>query len=140
LAGAGIDQDSDIPMKGPSDDTESVPSPAVYYNLAVKHKAVYQLIFKLWRWLKEQKRKVPLGAVESISDIESRLPPLRGGDANINNYATELGNVEEQLNAFYNTDMSVKKHQWGARKVLDVEFAIITHRLLKMVGGAAGRP
>ncbi|KAF9183244.1 hypothetical protein BGZ51_004166 [Haplosporangium sp. Z 767] len=36
--------------------------------------------------------------------------------------------------------MSVKKHQWDARKALDVEFAIITNRLLKMVGEAAGRP
>ncbi|KAG0244082.1 hypothetical protein BG011_003042, partial [Mortierella polycephala] len=51
------DQDGDTPTKGPSDDTRSAPSPAVYYSLAVKQKAVYQPIFKYRHWLEEQKRQ-----------------------------------------------------------------------------------
>ncbi|KAF9179699.1 hypothetical protein BGZ51_006727, partial [Haplosporangium sp. Z 767] len=51
------DQDGDAPTGEPSDTMKSVPRPAVYYNMAVKQKAVYQPIFKLRRWLEEQKRK-----------------------------------------------------------------------------------
>ncbi|KAF9182244.1 hypothetical protein BGZ50_005051 [Haplosporangium sp. Z 11] len=120
------DQDGDAPTEEPSGTMKSDPRPAIYYNLALKRKAVYQPIFKL--------------RPESISDIKSRLPPLRGDDANITNYVTELGSAKEQLDAFYNTDMSVKKHRWDARKAFDAEFAIITDCLLKMVGGAAGWP
>jgi hypothetical protein len=82
---------------------------------------------------------VPSGVTESISDIESRLPPLRGDDANFTNYVSEVGNVKERLDGLYNTDLSVKKHQWDARKALDAEFAIITNRLLHIVGGTTGR-
>ena len=133
------DQGRDTPTKGPSDDTKSAPSPTVYYNLAVKQKAVYQPVFKCRRWLEERKRMAPPGVTEPISDIESRLPPLCGDDANFTNYVREVGNVKERLDRFYNTDLSVKKYQWDAREALDAEFTIITNRLFHMVGGATGR-
>ncbi|KAI7829569.1 hypothetical protein BC939DRAFT_500057 [Gamsiella multidivaricata] len=102
-------------------------------------KAVYQPIFNYRRWLGECKRMVLPGAIESISDIESRLPPLCGDDANFAKYVTELGNAKMQLDSFYNHSTAVKKHQWGARKARKAEYAIITNRLLKMVGGVTGR-
>ncbi|KAF9181004.1 hypothetical protein BGZ51_005766 [Haplosporangium sp. Z 767] len=105
------DLDGDTPMEEPSDAME----------------------------LKRSKRMVPPGVTESISDIESRLPPLCGEDTSFTNYAKEVKNVKETLDGFYNADLSVERHQWDVRKTLDSEFAIITNRLLHMVGGAAGK-
>ncbi|KAF9948250.1 hypothetical protein BGZ65_008207, partial [Modicella reniformis] len=48
----------------------------------------------------------------------------------------ELAQMKGRLDDFYNNDLSVKKHLWDSRKAADAEFAIITNRLLKMVGGS----
>ncbi|KAF8949579.1 hypothetical protein BGZ46_005088 [Entomortierella lignicola] len=54
----------------------SSPSVSVFYNLAVKQKAVSQPTLKHRHWMEEQKSTIPLGALESVSDIETNLPPL----------------------------------------------------------------
>ena len=111
----------------------------VFYNLAINSKAVYQPMLKFRRWMEERKRSIPPGAEESISDIESRLPALRGKDANVEQFVTALEGVKERLDHFYNGDRSFKKHRWDAKKAMEAEFNIITDRLLNMVGGSLGR-
>ncbi|KAF9159008.1 hypothetical protein BGX21_003433, partial [Mortierella sp. AD011] len=113
--------------------------PAVYRNLAVKQKAVYQPILKFRRWFQNKKNEIPAGSTGSISNIESNLPPLRGESASFESYYSELQKVEGELNAFYNGSMLFKKHQWDANKAHKAEYAIITDRLLKLIGGSIGR-
>ncbi|KAG0367474.1 hypothetical protein BGZ54_003818 [Gamsiella multidivaricata] len=134
LKKAQRDQDGGIVAKEPCNDTKPVPGLATYYNLAAAQKAVYQPILKYRRWLEECKRIVLPGATESISDIESGLPPLCGDDAIFAKYVTELGNAKEQSHSFYNHSMVVKKHRWDAKEAQEAEYAIIMNCLLKMVG------
>jgi len=96
-------------------------------------------MLKFRRWMEERKRSIPPGAEESISDIESRLPALRGKDANVEQFVTALEGVKERLDHFYNGYRSFKKHRWDAKKAMEAEFNIITDRLLNMVGGSLGR-
>ncbi|KAG0074672.1 hypothetical protein BGZ93_004413, partial [Podila epicladia] len=116
----------------------SVPIPAlatsIFHNLVAKQKAVYQSTLKLRRWTEEQKRIVAPGTEKSISTIECRLPALRGEDRSIYNYVKDLELVQDRLETFYNGDY--KRHAWDAKKALEAEFAVITNRLLKIVGGS----
>ncbi|KAG0010370.1 hypothetical protein BGZ80_001543 [Entomortierella chlamydospora] len=115
----------------------SVSNPAICYNLAVNQKADYQPTFKCRRWLDEKKRIVPLGEEGSISDTENRLPPLRGDGARFETCIKEFEQVQKRFDGFYNSDnMLVKKHQRDAQKAHDAKFAVITYRLLHMVGGS----
>ncbi|KAF9920167.1 hypothetical protein FBU30_010048, partial [Linnemannia zychae] len=124
----------------PENDTEETPGgKQIFYNLAIKSKAVYQPILKYRRWLEARKRVVPPGVEESISDIESKLPALRGKDGNVEQYVTALNVVKKRLDEFYDGDKSFRKHVWDARKAKEAEFNIITDRLLNMVGGSLGR-
>ncbi|KAF9175350.1 hypothetical protein BGX21_010073, partial [Mortierella sp. AD011] len=121
-----------------NESSTSVPNPAIYYNLAVKQKAVYQPTFKCHRRLQE-KKIVSLGVEESISNIESRLPLHRRDGTRFETYIKEFEQVLKQFDGFYNSDdMLVKKHQQGTPKARDVGFAIITDRL-HMVEGSIGR-
>ena len=69
------------------------PQPDVFFNLAVNQKAVRQPTFRHRKWLEEQKSMIPAGSSDSISDIESNMPPLRGKDANISKYLAEVERV-----------------------------------------------
>ncbi|KAF9403002.1 hypothetical protein BGX21_007611 [Mortierella sp. AD011] len=111
----------------------------VYRILAAKQKAVYQPILKFRRWFQNKKNEIPAGATDSISNIESNLPPLRGEGTSFESYYSELQKVQGELNAFYNGSMLFKKHQWDSNKAHKAEYAIITDRLLKLIGGSIGR-
>ena len=79
--------------------TES--EPAIFMNLSVNQKAVYQPTFRFRRWLESQKVAVPDGKIESMANIETRLPPLRGPSSNMFRYVDELKKVEARLLDFY---------------------------------------
>ncbi|KAF9997128.1 hypothetical protein BGZ80_006214, partial [Entomortierella chlamydospora] len=112
---------------------------SVFYNLAVKQKAVSQPTLKHRRWMEEQKSTTPLGALESVSDIETNLPPLRGEGTSYTGYVKELERVTQQLDDFYNgNNMRFKRHGWDARRARDAEFKVIANRLFKLVGGSIG--
>ncbi|KAF8939477.1 hypothetical protein BGZ58_009651, partial [Dissophora ornata] len=57
------------------------------------------------------------GVRRERADMESGLPPLRGQQGSIIKY---------------------KMHSWNARKTKEAEYAVITDRLFKMVGGSVG--
>ncbi|KAF8933292.1 hypothetical protein EDD21DRAFT_351669 [Dissophora ornata] len=75
---------------------------AIRHNLTVNQKAVLQPLFWFRRWLEDEKQAIPDNQSESITDIESRLPPLRGQGSGIINYVKELERVEDRLLDFYN--------------------------------------
>ncbi|KAF9117406.1 hypothetical protein BGX30_005523, partial [Mortierella sp. GBA39] len=89
---------------------EMSPRP-VYFNLAVKSKAVHQPMFRFRRWLEGEKQMIPDGEQESVGNIETRLPALKGQGASVVDYLEELEKVEERLLAFYvGSDHKFKKH------------------------------
>ncbi|KAG9326309.1 hypothetical protein KVV02_004046 [Mortierella alpina] len=88
--------------------------------------------------IKSEKEKVPEVISQSITDIESAMPPLRGHQGSMEKYAAELEQVQTVLDGFYRDDQRFKKHEWDHSKAKEGEYAIITDRLLKMVGGAIG--
>ncbi|KAF9110941.1 hypothetical protein BGX27_005676 [Mortierella sp. AM989] len=119
------------------------PAPTTYINLAVKQKAVYQPAFKHRRWMEEQKAVVPEGLTESVSNIETNLPPLCGEKTSFESYYQALESAKGRLDLFYNgnngNNRRFKKHAWDASRARDVEFRVIANRLLGMVGGTIGR-
>ncbi|KAF9343629.1 hypothetical protein BGX26_005436, partial [Mortierella sp. AD094] len=114
-----------VSLTAPESTQYSAPIPATatstFHNLAVKQKAVYQSTLKLRHWTERQKRIVAPGTEESISDIECRLPPLRGEDKSIYSYVKDLERVQDRLETFYNG--GYKQHAWDAKKARDAEFA-----------------
>ncbi|KAF9943841.1 hypothetical protein BGZ65_000123, partial [Modicella reniformis] len=97
--------------------------------------AVSQPSFKFRNWSEQQKMESTTGGEDSPAATE-------GPDTSISNYVTELsrGRREEQLDRFYNGNNSLyKRHKNDAKKAKDAEYAIITDRLLNMVGGNIGR-
>ncbi|KAG0007767.1 hypothetical protein BGZ80_004246 [Entomortierella chlamydospora] len=118
----------------------STQPPVVFHNLAVKQKAVYQPTFKYRRWLEDKKTDdKPGDGTESIIDIESNLPPLRGEDASFETYFKGFNKVKKRLDDFYNCSKSlVKRHQWDAEKARESEYRVITDRLFKLIGGTIG--
>ncbi|KAG0259868.1 hypothetical protein BG011_002319 [Mortierella polycephala] len=137
------DRDDDVPIGEPCDATVPASAPAsvkvVYHNLAVKQKTVYQPTFKFQRWLEEQKSVIPVSATESISDLENKLPPLRGEGASVVSNFAELGMTNDRLDGFCNGNHRFKKHKWDAQRAKDDDFKLITDRLPKLVGGSTGR-
>ncbi|KAI7816130.1 hypothetical protein BC939DRAFT_508611 [Gamsiella multidivaricata] len=129
----------DADMASPSEDASQPQVPATFRNLAVKQKAVYQPTFKHRRWMEEQKNIVLGNGIESISNIETKLSPLRGQGISFTNHVVELEKVEERLQEFYNGNNRFKKHKWDARRARDAEYRFITESLLKAVGGNIGR-
>ncbi|KAG0256364.1 hypothetical protein BG011_004594 [Mortierella polycephala] len=77
--------------------------------------------------------------MRSISDTEAGLPPLRGEGASLTNYVEQLEAVKGQLDGFYDGNNRFKKHKWDTRRTRDAEYRLITHCLLRMVGGSTGR-
>ncbi|KAI7829492.1 hypothetical protein BC939DRAFT_28077 [Gamsiella multidivaricata] len=115
------------------------PYPETYYNISVNQKAVYQPTFKFRRWTEEQKRVVPEGATQSIQEIESDLPPLRGPDASVGQYIQQLEMVEQRLSSFYNgSNRLYQSHKWDAQRAREEEYLVIANSLLRSVGGSIG--
>ncbi|KAI8606022.1 hypothetical protein EDD21DRAFT_79589 [Dissophora ornata] len=116
------------------------PSRPAYYNLAVKQKAVYQPTFRFRRWLENEKLTIPEGEEVSITDVETRLPPLRGPGASVVDYVRELEQVEQRLKKFYaGDDHRYKRHHWDMKRARQAEYQTVAERLLGIVGGSLGR-
>jgi len=111
----------------------------IFYNLAASQKAVYQPTLKFRHWSEQQKRAIPPGREESVADVESSLPPLRGPDADFQQHARALGECGQQLDTFYNgSRQRYKRHKFDAQKARNEEFAHLTDQILRMVGGTIG--
>ncbi|KAG9062117.1 hypothetical protein KI688_006843 [Linnemannia hyalina] len=110
------------------------PSPrSVFFNLAVKSKAVYQPTFRFQRWLEGEKKTVPEGERDSISDIE-------GQDSIVINYVEELKRVEKRLKTFYGgLDHKYKNHRWDMERARQAEYQLTADQLLRTVGGSIGQ-
>ncbi|KAF9544491.1 hypothetical protein EC957_012094 [Mortierella hygrophila] len=136
-AGSGTEPSTPAPSMPPSSTPpSSTPAPLtpVYYNLAVKAKAVYQPQFRFRRWLEAEKMSRPEGE-ESVSDSESRLPPLRGESASVIDYIDELKRVEARLKIFYTSDGGrYRRHKWDIERARQEEFKAKAERLLNFVG------
>ncbi|KAF9165033.1 Elongation of fatty acids protein 2 [Actinomortierella ambigua] len=109
-----------------------------FHNQAVKTKAVLQPIFKMRRWMQDQKTRPLDGADQgsgasgqnmprSIAEVESRMPPLR-----------HRSKYNQQLDDFYNKGFRFKKHTWDASRAKQEEYNKIANALLKSVGGNIG--
>ncbi|KAF9149214.1 hypothetical protein BG015_008995 [Linnemannia schmuckeri] len=75
-------------------------STATFLNL-VESKAVYQPVFRFRKWVEDEKRMIPEGEESFISDIETRLPALRGPGTSVVNYVAELKQVEDRPKELY---------------------------------------
>ncbi|KAF9542693.1 hypothetical protein EC957_001748 [Mortierella hygrophila] len=112
----------------------------IFHNVAVSQKAVSQPTLKHRRWMQGQKKVVPQGAEQSISELESGLPPLRGEGVSVVEYMEELAQVQDRLDDFYNGNNQLyKRHGWDARRAKEEEFKTVANRLLNAVGGSVGR-
>lgn len=138
-----IDPSNTISASTPEQQSPSLPLVSmrtVFHNLAVKQKAVYQPTFRFRRWLESEKQIVSYGEHESIADIESHLPALKGQGASALNYLGELQKVEQRLLTFYRgSDHKFKKHQWDMRRARHFEYQLLADRVLSIVGGSIGR-
>ncbi|KAF9125383.1 hypothetical protein BGW39_007435 [Mortierella sp. 14UC] len=111
----------------------------MFFNLAVKSKAVYQPNFRFRRWLKNEKKATPDGENESLQAIETRLPPLKGQMASVVDYVKELELVETRLLEFYSgSEHRYNRHVWDMKRAKHMEFQLIADQLLKIVGGGIG--
>lgn len=125
-----------LPSKKP---TKTARKP-VFFNLAVKQKAVSQPSFKHRAWTEKQKASAQQEGLDSIQDIESKLPPLRGVGASASAHLEKLEQAQEQLEAFYNgSNHKYKKHAWDARRARESEYDRMTDSLLRVVGGSIGQ-
>ncbi|KAF9945326.1 hypothetical protein BGZ72_001469, partial [Mortierella alpina] len=122
----------------------------LHNNLAVNQKAVLQPVFRHRRWLQEEKNRRPEGperqvalepdiALQSISEIESQLPSLRGPGASVVGYVTKLEEVEGRLLDFYAGENNrFLKHSWDMTRAKHKEYQAIANSLLGVVGGSIG--
>ncbi|KAG0284058.1 hypothetical protein BGZ98_006052, partial [Dissophora globulifera] len=133
-------QELALTVTGQERTTTPVESPrSVFYNLAVKTKAVYQPNFRFRRWLEGKKEVIPDGEQDSIGDIEKNLPPLKGQGASVINYVKRLEMSEKRLLEFYSgSEYQYKRHVWDMERARIIEFDLITERLLSIVGGTSG--
>ncbi|KAF8927427.1 hypothetical protein BGZ47_002161, partial [Haplosporangium gracile] len=137
-----ITQDSSITPTAQTSSTTPLSTPrSAFFNLAVKSKAVYQPTFRLRRWSESEKQVVPEGEQETIRDIETRSPPLKGPKASVMNYVKELERIEERLKAFCNgQNHNYKRRQWDMERARHMEYQLLAGRLLKIVEGGLGIP
>ncbi|CAO3574325.1 unnamed protein product [Mortierella alpina] len=123
----------------PRDQSIAQQAPPRHYNLAVKTKAVCQPTFRYRSWLAQRKEAIPEGRAESVSATESGIPPRRGLQADFADHVLYKKSKDQDLDQFYNGDMSVLRHKWDQERAHVCEFHTITDRLLGMVGGSIGR-
>jgi hypothetical protein len=89
--------------------------------------------------MEEAKAIAPEGGENSISDLESSLPPLRGEGASVIKYLEVLETVQDPLDDFYNgRNMLYKRHAWDAKRAKQEEFRKVADRLLNAIGGSVG--
>ena len=134
-------QEPALTATGQEPRTTPVESPrSVFYNLAVKSKAVYQPNFRFRHWLEGEKKAIPDREQESISDfIETNLPALKGQGASVIKYIKELEMVEKRLLEFYSgSDYQYKRHVCDMERARFIEFQVIADRLFNIVGGSSG--
>ena len=107
-----------------------------------------QPVFRYRRWLEEEKAVKPEGppqqfslkrdiGLQSVKDLEARLPPLRGPNASVVDYVAELEEVEKRLLEFYDSSR-YKKHTWDMNSAMHIEYQTIANSLLRSVGGSLG--
>ena len=95
----------------------------MFFKLAVKGKAVYRPNFRFRRWLKNEKKATTDGEDESVHDIETTLPPLKGQKASVVNHVKELELVEWRLLVFYSGgDNRYSRHVWDMKRAGHMEF------------------
>ncbi|KAF9133996.1 hypothetical protein BGX30_012087 [Mortierella sp. GBA39] len=94
--------------------TMAQPSRA-YYNLSVTQKVVPNRPLNIEMMLQ--------GALVSIAEIESGLPPLQRKDTSVVEYLKVPGQYQNQLDDFYNgNDTRFKRHGWDAERARDKKF------------------
>jgi hypothetical protein len=123
----------------PRDQSTALQEPPRHNNLAVKTKAVYQPTFRYRSWLAQKKEAIPEGRAESVSATESGIPPRHGLQADFADHVLYKKSKDQELDQFYNGDMSVLRHKWDQERAHRGEFYTITDRLLGMIGGSIGR-
>lgn len=106
-----------------------------YINLAVKSKAVMQSTFKKRAWLEAQKSAI--SGRESMNDLELRIPPRRGQDADFAAYVEAKRRISSQQKEFYSS-ARMMSHEYDAMRAHEGEYSKITDQLLRMVGGSLG--
>jgi hypothetical protein len=130
----GVDGDAQM------EELDNVDKPEKFYNFVVTQKALYQSILKNRRWMNKEKNKPGPNYSKSIADIESGLPPRAGEDSDFTKYLECLDKATKELSDFYNGNRHLfKRRSWDARKAFEAEFAVITDRILGIVGGSIGR-
>ncbi|KAI7821855.1 hypothetical protein BC939DRAFT_454689 [Gamsiella multidivaricata] len=98
-----------------------------------------QPVFRYRRWLEDEKQLIPAGQSDSIADIESCPPPIRGPEASVTNYIEMLEQVEDRLLDFYNGNNNrFNKHTWDMKRAKHIEYQAIANSLLRIVGGSIG--
>jgi hypothetical protein len=107
-------------------------------------------VFRYRRWLEEERGKQPKGpeqqdvlepdiTLQSIAQIESQLPPLRGPGASVVDYVARLEEVEDCLLDFYDGENNrFLKHSWDMNRAKKKEYQAIANSLFGIVGGSVG--
>ena len=104
-------------------------------NLAANRKALYQPRLKFRHLLENRKSRDDGG--DTIANIESNLPSFDADPEAREAYETAHWDA---LNGFYNgSGMKHLRHDWDAGRAHRAEFALLTDRLLSMVGGTIGK-
>ncbi|KAG0012541.1 hypothetical protein BGZ80_011672, partial [Entomortierella chlamydospora] len=76
---------------------------------------------------------------QSISAIETAMPPLRGAGACFAGYVKYRRDNKDTLDKFYNgKKFTFKRHKWHARRARQQEYHQLADGLLRMVGGLIG--
>ncbi|KAF9996824.1 hypothetical protein BGZ79_009439 [Entomortierella chlamydospora] len=113
---------------------------ARYFELVVKRNAVSQPTKRFSKWLEVKKANtIGVSTSRTIQDIESSLPPLKGEGASFRGHVQERNAAESDLDNFYNNS-NIWKHQWDAKICCQEEYYQVADGLLKLIGGAVGRP
>ena len=119
-----------------SEQNRPAEQPPTFINLSVKSRAVYQPSFKKRTWLEAQKGAAT--GAETITDLELKIPPRRGNDADYIAHVSAKREMSDQLTEFYNSPKMMSR-QYDAERAHEGEFSKIADQLLRMVGGTIGR-
>ncbi|KAF9161112.1 hypothetical protein DFQ26_004877 [Actinomortierella ambigua] len=125
-----------------------------FVNLDVKRKVVYPSTLQHRRWLEMRKNEkfkkstmhASAGSSDnkqtqtlSISEIESLLPPIRGGNAVFGAHMGHCNTYSQVLDDFYNGGDNFSKRQVGYKRAGVAEFKRLADSLFRIVGCAETR-